>query len=201
RSAADHSPRGSGQQGGLLSDLGWAFCVGARGEPVLRELQGCRRPMRGSEQLSCADLAFITGLAGTTMGQSSSRSESADTTSAARKLSSPSGFRGPRYFHVTLISARRGGRSRPPGGWPSQAHAGAPPPVAQYQMRRATRRRNSARRNAETENAVRRSADKTWHLRWGLSHPLAGFPGAARGHLARMANVKPCAPLRANRVG
>src|SRR5262249_16924428 len=54
RPAADHSARGSGQQRGLLSDLGWAFYIGPRGEPVLRQLQGRRRPMRGSEQLSWA---------------------------------------------------------------------------------------------------------------------------------------------------
>jgi len=34
---------------------------------------------------------------------------------------------------------------------------------------RQSRRRESARRNAETENAVRRSDDKTWQRRWGLA--------------------------------
>ena len=43
-----------GSKGVYLSDHGGAVPIGAGGEPVLRELQGRRRPVRRPEQLSVA---------------------------------------------------------------------------------------------------------------------------------------------------
>ena len=48
--------------------------------------------------------------------QSSSKSVNENFTSAARKLSPPSGFRGPRYFHVTLRARKREGPVHAPWG-------------------------------------------------------------------------------------
>jgi len=91
---------------------------------------------------------------------------------------------------------------------PSPRGPSAPAARQQAHDHHARRQQSSTRRNAQVENAVRRSADKTWQRQWGLHHQAPARESAPGGLLqgsgtpsSEDASQKTSAPPpRANRI-